>query len=100
MKNSSSFATRRLIAWLVMPLSWLAAGPLADLVFEPAMMPEGNLADLFGRLVGTGPGAGMSLMFVCVGLLGALVGLGGYAFRSIRDAEDILPDHDTAAAEI
>lgn len=94
------FATRRLIAWLVMPLSWLAAGPLADLVFEPAMMPAGSLSNLFGRLVGTGPGAGMSLMFVIVGLLGMLVALGGYAFRSVRDAEHILPDHDMISAEV
>jgi len=92
------FATRRLIAWLVTPLSRLAAGPLADFVFEPAMMPSGGLADLFGWLVGTGPGAGMGLMFVLMGVLGALSGLGGYAFRVIRDAEDILPDHEVAAA--
>jgi len=94
------FATRRLIAWLVAPLSRLAAGPLADFVFEPAMMPAGSLAGLFGGLVGTGPGAGMSLMFVIVGLLGTLVALGGYAFRVVRDAEDILPDYDMTAAEV
>jgi len=92
------FATRRLIAWLVTPLSRLAAGPLADYVFEPAMMPSGGLANLFGWLVGTGPGAGMGLMFVLMGIAGALVGLGGYAFKVIRDAEDILPDHQATAA--
>ena len=92
------FATRRLIAWLVTPLSRLAAGPLADYVFEPAMMPSGSLAAVFGWLVGTGPGAGMGLMFVVVGVIGALVGLGGYAFRIIRNAEDILPDHDLTPA--
>jgi hypothetical protein len=91
------FATRRLIAWLVTPLARLAAGPLADYVFEPAMMPSGSLAAVFGWMVGTGPGAGMGLMFVVVGILGALVGLGGYAFRVVRNAEDILPDHDAAA---
>ena len=31
------FATRRLIAWLVNPLATLLVGPLADIVFEPAM---------------------------------------------------------------
>lgn len=92
------FATRRLIAWLVTPLSRLAAGPLADYVFEPAMMPSGGLADLFGWLVGTGPGAGMGLMFVLMGVLGALAGVGGYAFKVIRNAEEILPDHEVAAA--
>jgi hypothetical protein len=88
------FATRRLIAWLVMPLSRLAAGPLADYVFEPAMMPSGTLVNGFGWLVGTGPGAGMGLMVVIAGLLGAMTGLVGYAFKVIRNVEDILPDHD------
>lgn len=68
--------------------------PLADYVFEPMMRPEGGLSGVFGGLVGTGPGAGMALMFVVTGILGTLVGLGGYAFRAVRDAEDILPDHD------
>jgi DHA3 family macrolide efflux protein-like MFS transporter len=50
--------------------------------------------------VGTGPGAGMALMFVIAGILGALVGLGGYAFRGVREAEDILPDHDTETTSL
>ncbi|MCK4832091.1 MAG: MFS transporter, partial [Anaerolineales bacterium] len=33
------FSTRRLIAWLVTPISSLLAGPLADSVLEPAMGP-------------------------------------------------------------
>jgi len=92
------FATRRLIAWLVTPIATLVAGPLADLVFEPAMSKGGSLADTFGWLVGTGPGAGMGLMMVLSGLLAALVGFGGYAVRVVRDAELILPDHDAAVA--
>ncbi len=89
------FATRRLIAQISAPLSMAIAGPLADWVFGPAMMPGGSLAPLFGWLVGTGPGAGISLIFVMTGTLGAAIGLGGYALRYIRDAEDILPDHDS-----
>ncbi len=69
-------------------------GPLADLIFEPAMMPDGNLAHIFGPLVGTGPGAGMALIFVLMGVLGAIPGLAGYAIESVRNIEDILPDHD------
>lgn len=92
------FATRRLIAQISAPAAMLITGPLADYVFEPAMMPNGALADAFAWLVGTGPGAGMGLMLVVSGLLGTLAGLGGYAFRAVRDAEDILPDHDAKAA--
>ena len=92
------FATRRLIAQISGPVAMLLAGPLADYVFEPAMMPGGGLSGVFGGLVGTGPGAGMALMFVVTGILGALISLGGYAFGTVRDAEDILPDHDAGIA--
>ena len=87
------FATRRLIAWLVNPIATLIAGPLADFVLEPAMLPGGSLADTFGWLVGTGAGSGMALIIIVGALGAACVGFGGYAFRQIRDAEDILPDH-------
>ncbi len=90
------FAVRRLIAQITGPLAMLIAGPVADQFFEPAMMPGGSLADTFGGLVGTGPGAGMALMFVISGILGAVVGLSGYAVRVVRNAEDLLPDHDAA----
>jgi DHA3 family macrolide efflux protein-like MFS transporter len=94
------FATRRLIAQISWPMTTLLAGPLADYVFEPAMAAGGRWSDTFGGLVGTGPGAGMALMFVIAGILGALVGLGGYAFRGVREAEDILPDHDTETTSL
>jgi len=44
--------------------------------------------------VGVGPGAGMALLLVMSGLLGMAVGLGGYLFRVIREAEALIPDHD------
>jgi DHA3 family macrolide efflux protein-like MFS transporter len=90
------FATRRLVAWLVSPLSQLLAGPLADQLLEPAMAEGGRLAPVFGGLVGTGAGAGIGLLFVFTGLLAALAGVGGYLFPVVRDAEQILPDHDAA----
>ena len=88
------FAVRRLIAQITAPLATAMAGPLADNLFEPAMQPDGAWAPLFGWLVGTGTGAGMSLMFVITGLIGVAVGLGGYLFPAVRNAEDILPDHE------
>jgi DHA3 family macrolide efflux protein-like MFS transporter len=94
------FTARQFIAWLVLPISNLLAGPLADRVLEPAMAEGGSLAPAFGWLVGTGTGAGMALLFVITGLLAALTGLGGYLFPVVRNAEDILPDHETVAAEI
>jgi len=87
------FAARRMIAQISTPIAMLIAGPLADRLFGPGMASDGALARVFGPIVGTGPGAGMGLMFVFAGLLGALVGLGGYLFPAIRNAEDLLPDH-------
>ena len=93
------FSVRRLIAQVVVPISMLASGPLADKVFGPAMMPAGSLARLFGWLSGTGPGAGISLMFVWGGLAGAVVGLVGYLIPNIRNVEQLIADHDVAISE-
>lgn len=87
------FAARLLIAQVCFPLGLAAAGPLADLVFEPAMAEGGVLVDLFGGLVGVGPGAGIGLMFVASGLIGAVTSLLGYLVPAIREVETRLPDH-------
>jgi MFS transporter, DHA3 family, macrolide efflux protein len=89
------FSARRLIAWFTQPISPIIAGTLADFVLEPAMRDGGRLASIFGGLVGTGPGSGMGLLLVFCGLGAALVGLAGYFIPVIRNAEDLLPDHDT-----
>lgn len=92
------FSARRLIAWFAQPIAPIIAGTLADFVLEPAMRSNGAMASLFGGLVGTGPGAGMGLLMVVCGLAAALVGLTGYFIPAIRNAEDLLPDHDTLQA--
>jgi hypothetical protein len=89
------FSVRRLIAWFVNPAAMLVAGPLADRILEPAMMEGGSLTGVFAGLVGTGPGAGMSLIFIFAGLMAMIVGIAGYFVPAIRDVETILPDHDT-----
>lgn len=93
------FAVRRLIAQITAPAAMLMAGPLADYVFEPAMASAGALSSEFSWMVGTGPGAGMGLMFVMSALLGAGAGIAGYAFPAVRNAEDLLPDHEQDRSE-
>lgn len=92
------FATRHLLSGGADPIGILLAGLLADGVFEPAMMTGGSLAPIFSGLVGTGPGAGMALILVFAGLLGAAVTWSGYLFPSVRNVEDLLPDHLQATA--
>lgn len=91
------FSARRLIAWFTNPISPIIAGTLADFVLEPAMKTNNAFSNLFAGWVGTGPGAGMALLMVFCGIGGALTGLSGYFIPAIRDAETILPDHDTLA---
>lgn len=92
------FAARNLIENLATPIALGLAGPLADYVFEPAMRPGGAMAGVFGGLVGTGPGAGMALIFVLTGLLGAVAALLGFTVRSVRQVETLLPDHTVRPA--
>ena len=70
------------------------AGPLADQVMGPAMMPDGVLAPVLGWLVGTGPGAGIAVIFIIGGIIAGFTSLGGFAVNAIRNVEDIIPDHE------
>jgi DHA3 family macrolide efflux protein-like MFS transporter len=88
------FSARRLIAWIPDPIMPLVAGSLADYVTEPAMQAGGGMANTFGWLFGTSPGAGMGLLMVLGGLGGILMLSIGYAIPAVRYVEDILPDHD------
>jgi MFS family permease len=88
------FATSEMFRSATKPVGYLIAGPIADRLLEPAMQPAGALAPVFGWLVGTGPGAGIGLMFAATAILGALMSFSGYLFRAIRCVEDDLPDHD------
>jgi MFS family permease len=88
------FSARRLIAWFTNPITPIIGGTLADFVLEPAMKTHSGLATVFGPLFGSGPGAGMGLLFFFCSLGVMLVGLTGYFIRPIREAESLLPDHD------
>lgn len=94
------FGVQAMFRQMMLPIGYLMAGPLADRVFGPAMMPGGAWADTFGGLVGTGEGAGMGLMFVGTALLGAVFCLSGYLIPAVRRVEIDLPDHDATSAEV
>lgn len=49
-------------------LAYTTAGPLADRLFEPTLLPDGALAGFLGPLVGTGPGRGTALLVAVFGL--------------------------------
>jgi len=88
------FATDSMLRLSLNPAGYLLAGLLADRLFEPAMAGGGALAAVFGPLVGTGPGAGMALMFIGTATMGSLLSLLAYLFPAIRNVERDLPDFD------
>ena len=86
------FAIRRMMAISTMPLAVLLAGPLAQRVFEPLLMPGGALAGSVGAVMGVGPGRGIGLMFVLLGAASVLTAVAMYLAPSIRHVERDVPD--------
>jgi len=86
------FAARTMIAFSIMPVSYLLAGPLSDLVFDPLLVTGGPLAGSLGRVFGVGPGRGTSLMFVLWGMLYMLLVLAILTHPRIRRLEIEIPD--------
>lgn len=86
------FAMRRMIGGSTLPLAALVAGPLADHVCEPLLMPGGALAASVGRLIGVGKGRGIGLLFIVLGLLTVLTVAGGFLSPRLRRLETELPE--------
>jgi MFS family permease len=87
-----AFAMRRLVAWSALPLAYVVAGPLADRVFEPWMAAQGSVARVFGGLFGSGPGRGIAVLFVVLGVLTVVSVVAGFLYQPLRNLELRLPD--------
>lgn len=89
------FAIRQVSAIISSPPAYLFAGFLADRVFEPLMADASGPVAL---LVGSGPGRGMGLMFVLVGLFVMAVVLAAWNHPRIRNLENEVPDLEPVTA--
>jgi hypothetical protein len=89
-----------MIGLVIGAIAPLVAGPLADYVFEPSLASGGWLTPLLGDWVGSGPGAGMALLYVLMALWMVAVGIGGYAFYTLRNVETLLPDHESTPPSV
>ncbi|WP_051256735.1 MFS transporter [Cystobacter fuscus] len=92
------FALRDMVDSLLTPLGYLVAGPLADRVFEPLLMPGGALASSVGAVIGVGPGRGVGFLFILLGLNTFIAAAVGLLHPRVRRLEQELPDalHDEA----
>jgi MFS family permease len=85
-------ATNRMVANLTEPLGYVAAGLLADRLLEPAMANGGSLSHALGSVLGSGPGRGMALAIVALGVGQVALAVAGLRWRTLRYMEDELPD--------
>jgi hypothetical protein len=85
------FAAMGQMASVLIPLSYLLVGPLADEVFEPAVGKAGW--ERVAPLVGDGAGAGMGLMMVIAGVILAVTTTAVYLIPRVRHMEAELPDY-------
>lgn len=92
-------ATRMAVAWSTTPIAFACAGPLADRVFKPLLVDGGPLASTVGRVLGTGPGRGLGLLFLVLGLVPLIAAVAGVMNARVRRIEQDLPDALAAAPE-
>lgn len=82
--QGSVFACNEALAGTAIPLGYLAAGPLADYVFEPSLTLSGPLAATVGLILGVGPGRGIALFFIVLGLCHSALMALTWAYRPLR----------------
>jgi MFS family permease len=86
------FAVQQMVTRATSPLAYLAAGPLAERLFGSLLIQGGFLAHNLGKVIGIGPGRGMGLLFILMGMIKVAVVLVGYANPRVRLVEDELSD--------
>lgn len=91
------FAAMGQMVMVLIPISYLAVGPLADTVFEPAVGQAGW--ERVAPLVGNTAGAGMGMIMLIAGSILVVTTALVYALPRVRHMEAELPDYAPVAAE-
>jgi MFS family permease len=98
------FALNQTIAWSTLPIGFALLAPAVTSWLEPMLARGGRLAGSVGAVIGVGPGRGIGLGYVLVGLALLAVTAGGFAIRMLRrfdtEVEDSLPDDLVGATSV
>ncbi|NER33923.1 MAG: MFS transporter [Oscillatoria sp. SIO1A7] len=73
-------------------IAYIAIGPLVDRFFEPLLAVDGALAGSVGQIIGVGPGRGIALLSILIGIANVLAVIAAYQYRPVRLVEKYLPD--------
>ncbi len=81
------------MSYMGVAVASLLAGGLADFVFNPLLVEGGVLSQtIVGELIGVGPTRGIGFMFICAGLIIALIALYCLSKRNIMNFDRDCPD--------
>lgn len=69
------FSIRNAVQFSTIPVGYLLGGILSDKVFEPLMLKSTLMKQTVGKIVGTGKGSGMAMIFLIVGIIGCLLSM-------------------------
>lgn len=87
------FSIRAMIAYSIIPISNLVAGPLADDVFNPLLVSGGRLSGTWiSKMIGVGDGRGIGLLFVLSAVFLILLSAFVFTYPRVRNLEREIPD--------
>ncbi|MCX4750207.1 amino acid adenylation domain-containing protein [Kitasatospora sp. NBC_01287] len=68
-------AVNTMVAWSTLPIGFAVVAPFGPKLLQPLVERHGALAGTVGRVIGTGAGRGIGLLYLCFGLAMALLAL-------------------------
>ena len=90
-KQGRAWGIIGIISQLGYVVAYSISGLLADNVFNPLLVEGGALASTIGRVIGTGQGRGIGLLFIISGMMVVLLAVITYKNKSIKLYENPIP---------
>ncbi|MBO4207992.1 non-ribosomal peptide synthetase/MFS transporter [Micromonospora echinofusca] len=87
-------ALNQAVAWSTLPVGFAVVAPLGERLLQPLMTDDGALAPTVGAVIGTGPGRGLGLLYVLLGVALTALVLAALRTRALRHFDDEVPDAD------
>ena len=82
------FAVKNAVQYSTIPFGILLGGYLSDYVFEPFMRSNSDVVTLLEKIVGTGAGGGMAVVFLCTGICGFTMSIFSLFCKEIQKLND------------